>query len=128
MPKQTLQLLDEYLDIHSFTPETPIPQSVFSASVFFIGKTHDELSIVVPKHIQLDSLEVEKNWRALEVLGPLGFSLTGILSNISGVLAAKEISIFVISTFDTDYILIKQDSVENAVNALRAGDYLVIND
>lgn len=128
MAKQTLQLLDEFFNIHSFTPDFQIPNIVFQAKVYFIGKTHDELSIVVPSDIQLDSLEIEKDWRALEVLGPLGFSLTGILSNISGVLAKNDISIFAISTFDTDYILIKNDTVQLAINALRADDYLVIND
>ncbi len=126
MPKQTLQLLSDYFNIHSFTPDTEIPKSVFSASVFFIGKTFDELSIVVPANVELASLEVEKNWRALEVLGPLGFSLTGILSNISGVLASNNISIFAISTFDTDYILIKEESVAMAITALTTNDYLVI--
>ncbi|WNC67154.1 ACT domain-containing protein [Thalassotalea nanhaiensis] len=128
MTKQTLQVLDELFTIHSFTPETEIPSSVFSAKVYFISKTYDELSIVVPEDIQLNSLESESGWRALEVLGPLGFSLTGILSNIAGVLAEKEISIFAISTFDTDYILVKQDTLKKAVNSLRANDYLIIND
>lgn len=128
MAKQTLQLMDEFFNIHSFTPETPVPAEVFSAKVYFIGKTYDELSIVVPSTIQLNSLEIEQNWQALEMLGPLGFSLTGILSNISGVLADQQISIFAISTFDTDYILVKQDNIKRAINVLRANDYLVIND
>lgn len=128
MTKQTLQILDELFTIHSFTPDSTVPTSVFSAKVYFISKTYDELSIVVPENVHLDSLESESNWRALEVLGPLGFSLTGILSNIAGVLAEKEISIFAISTFDTDYILVKQENLKKAVNSLRANDYLIIND
>ncbi len=128
MAKQTLQLLDELFNIHSFTPETSIPTQVFDAKIYFIGKTYDELSIVVPSYIAIDSLEVESDWRALEVMGPLGFSLTGILSNISGVLANNDISIFAISTFDTDYILLKNDNVNKAIRALRENDYLVIND
>lgn len=128
MAKQTLQLLDEFFNIHSFTPETKVPSLVFTANIYFISKTYDELSIVLPSELHIESLEVESNWRALEVLGPLGFSLTGILSNISGVLAAQDISIFAISTFDTDYIFIKDDVVTKAINALRENDYLVIND
>ncbi|TLU61306.1 ACT domain-containing protein [Thalassotalea litorea] len=126
MTKQTLQLLDDVFDIHSFEQDSPIPAPVFSASVFFIAKTYEELSVVVPSSVQLKSQEVESDWRALEVLGPLGFSLTGIMSQISGVLAANHISIFAISTFDTDYILIKQDKVQDAINALRADGYMVI--
>lgn len=127
MAKQTLKLLDIFFDIHSFTPETPVPQQVFAAKVFFIGKTLDELSIVVPQEISLDSLEVEKHWRAFEVLGPLDFSLTGILSNISSVLAEQKISIFAISTFDTDYILVKKDTVDASIAALTANDYAVLS-
>ena len=128
MSKQTLQLLDESFTIHSLTPEMQVPMQIFKASVYFVGKTHDELSIVVPSEVVIDSLEQEDGWRALEVLGPLGFSLTGILSNIAGVLADKKISIFAISTFDTDYILVKQDTLKAAIKALRSDDYLVIND
>lgn len=128
MAKQTLQLLDIFFDIHSFTPQTPVPEQVFSAKVFFIGKTLDELSIVVPQDVKLDSLEVEEDWRAFEVLGPLDFSLTGILSNISSVLAEQKISIFAISTFDTDYILVKKDTVDASIRALKANDYVVLKD
>ncbi|WP_371185361.1 ACT domain-containing protein [Thalassotalea maritima] len=127
MANQTLQVLEQTFSIHSFTPQTALPTQVFSSDVYFIAKTHDELSIVVPSDNTLNSLEQEHDWRALEVLGPLGFSLTGILSNISAVLADQAISIFAISTFDTDYILVKNDTLERAINALRRADYLVIN-
>ncbi|QBY03021.1 ACT domain-containing protein [Thalassotalea sp. HSM 43] len=127
MAKQTLEVLANTFTIHSFTPETKIPEQVLTADVFFIGKTHDELSIVLPTSFELESLEAESDWRALEVLGPLGFSLTGILSDISGVLAKQEISIFAISTFDTDYILVKNHTLANAISALRRAEYLVIN-
>ena len=128
MKKQTLQLMDEMFNIHSLDNDAPVPEQVFKASVYFIGKTHDELSIVVPDYIAIDSLEVELGWNALEVLGPLGFSMTGILSNISAVLAAKQISIFAVSTFDTDYILIKNEAINAAIDALRSNEYRVITD
>lgn len=128
MTKQTLELMEYSFSIHSFSPETKVPESVFDAEVYFIGKTIDELSIVVPEEFKLDSLEVEDDWNALEVLGPLGFSMTGILANISGVLAANQISIFAISTFDTDYILIKKENISLAIDALRHDGYKVIGD
>ena len=128
MTKQTLELMDQSFSIHSFSPEAKVPEAVFDAEVYFIGKTLDELSIVVPEEYQLDSLEVEDDWQALEVLGPLGFSMTGILANISGVLAANQISIFAISTFDTDYILIKKESMSLAIDALRHDGYKVLGD
>lgn len=126
MSKQTLELMKETFTIHSFPPSTEIPKPVYESPVFFISKTYDELSVVCPSDVELDSVEYESGWGALEVLGPLGFSLTGILSNISGVLANEKISIFAISTFETDYILIKQDMMFNAIQSLRKAQYNVL--
>ncbi|WP_199611373.1 ACT domain-containing protein [Flocculibacter collagenilyticus] len=128
MSKQTLELLTETFRIHSLPPGRAVPSCVFESPIFFIGKTFDELSIVCPESIEVDSLESEGGWGALEVLGPLGFSLTGILSNISGVLAAQNISIFAISTFDTDYILVKQVTMSRAISALRKQGYTVLTE
>jgi uncharacterized protein len=126
LPKLTLKLIDGHFAIHSLTPNSKIPENVFSAEIFFIAKTYDEVSIVIPQSIAIESDEVEKNWRALEVIGPLDFSLTGILSNISTVLANEKISIFAISTFDTDYILVKENNVSHAKEALITNHYSVI--
>ena len=103
-----------------------IPPQVFSASIYFIAKTFDEVSIVLPQSVVLDSDEAEPNWQALQVMGPLDFALTGILANIATVLANEKISIFAISTFDTDYILVKKDALNNAINVLNANDYQVV--
>lgn len=127
MSKQTLELMNETFTIHSFPPATDIPKAIYEAPIFFISKTYDELSVVCPSSIELDSLEYETGWGALEVLGPLGFSLTGILSNISGVLADEKISIFAISTFETDYILVKHDAMSQAIESLQKAQYNVLN-
>jgi hypothetical protein len=60
------------------------------------------------------------------VIGPLGFSLTGIMANISGVLANAKISIFAISTYDTDYVLVKEQQIQDAINALKKDGYTVL--
>lgn len=99
---------------------------LFNAPIFFLAKTYDEISIVIPEHIEIDSEEVELGWQAFEVVRPLDFSLTGIMSNISTVLANEKISIFAISTFDTDYILVKSDKFEAAKAALIKQNYQVI--
>jgi len=126
MSKLTLKLLEDSFSIHSLAPNSKIPEQVFSAPIYFIAKTYDEISIVIPDAYEIASDEVEPDWRALEVVGPLGFSLTGILSKISTVLANNEISIFAISTFDTDYILVKNNMISNAIEALRDSDYEII--
>lgn len=125
MPKQTLAVLQQEFTIHSFTPETTPDPSIFQQDIYFIGKTIDELSVVVPSTLSLNSLDQESGWRCLEVMGPLNFSLTGILSGIAGTLASANISIFAISTFDTDYILVKQDSLDKAINVLEKSDYKI---
>lgn len=124
--KLTLQLLSEKFSIHSLPVNSAIPSKVFQASIYFIAKTYEEVSIVIPEEIKIESDDVENNWRALEFIGPLGFSLTGIMSNISTVLANAKISIFAISTFDTDYILIKDDMVNSAIAALESNQYQII--
>lgn len=124
--KLTLQLLSEKFSIHSLPVSSTIPAAVFQAPIFFIAKTYEEISIVLPTETHIDSDDVESGWRALEVVGPLGFNLTGILSNISTILANEKISILAVSTFDTDYILVKERTVKRAVDALSANQHHVI--
>lgn len=126
--KLTLKLLTQSFAIHSLAANSAIPNQVFSAPIYFIAKTADELSLVVPETIKIDSDEVESDWRGFEVVGPLDFSLTGILSRISTVLADEKISIFAISTFDTDYILVKANNVSNAIDALKDNNYQIIHE
>ena len=126
MATLTLKLLDDIFAIHSLPVNSKIPDIVFTARVYFIAKTFEEISIVVPESIIINSDDVEPDWQALEVVGPLGFSLTGILSNIATVLANEEISIFAVSTFDTDYILVKSSKISDAITALRSNNYNVI--
>ena len=118
--------MEETFVIHSLPVNATIPIEIFTSPVYFIAKTYDEISIVVPEEFQISTAEYEPDWRALEVVGPLGFSLTGILSNISSVLADRKISIFAMSTFDTDYILVKNDKIDDAIAALKENNYQVI--
>jgi len=126
MSKQTLQLHSTVLSIHSLDVDADIPAALLKLPLFFISKTQDELSIVCPSSFEIESLDTESDWQALEVVGPLGFSLTGIMANISGVLARAKISIFSISTYDTDYILVKKQTASLALNALKNDGYNVV--
>jgi len=126
MSTLTLKLLEETFAIHSLASDIDIPKAVFDAPIFFIAKTYEETSIVLPQSVNILSDEVEKDWQALEVVGPLDFTLTGILSKISTILADEKISIFAISTFDTDYILVKSKNVSLATAALISNDYQII--
>ncbi|WP_286272684.1 ACT domain-containing protein [Thalassotalea hakodatensis] len=126
MATLTLKRLNNTFTIHSFPANSEIPSEVFKQHMYFIAKTNDEVSVVAPSTLMLLSEDSEPDWQALEVVGPLDFSLTGILSKISTILANKKISIFAISTFDTDYVLVKSNKIDSAITALTNNNYQVI--
>ena len=93
---------------------------------FFIGKTDEEISLVcLTSDAPAQTLEREDRWRGFRIEGVLDFSLIGILSRISGVLAESGIGIFAVSTYNTDYILVKDENFDRAVEALVAVGYVV---
>ncbi len=127
MPKQTLAVLPQDFSIHSMDTDAAIPTSVTASPFFFLGKTPDELSVVVPSDVEVASLDSDDGWRALELIGPLHLSMVGIMAQIGAVLAAAKVSIFVVSTFDTDYFLMKNTKLEDAIKALKDAGYTVTN-
>jgi len=122
----TLQILDGYYTIHRFPADSTLPVEVWESSFLSITKTEDELSIVCDASIVLDTEVNESGWSCIKVLGPLDFALTGILAKLSGVLAEARISIFAISTYDTDYILVQSEKLELAVKVLSKQGYIII--
>ncbi len=124
----TLKLLTSSFDIYRLPATSPLPQQIFTADYYFIGKTQEELSLVVPQAITIESDKVEKDWQALMIVGPLDFSLTGILSKITSKLAEENISIFALSTFDTDFILVKSDKITRAIKVLQKNHYKIIKE
>lgn len=84
-----------------------------------ITKTQDEISVVCKEIFIPEGVKCESGWRIMKVVGPLDFSLIGILSFISTTLANNDISIFALSTYDTDYILVKDEQLEVAKYALQ---------
>lgn len=93
----------------------------------FIGKTDEELSLVcLTEKAPENAYEREDGWRAFRIQGVLDFSLIGILSKISGILAENRIGIFAVSTYNTDYILLKSENLERAVAVLKEAGYDVI--
>ena len=96
-----------------------------SRPLYFIGRTDEELSLVcetadTPKN----TLAREDGWRGFRIEGTLDFSLVGILSKLSGILAEAEIGIFAVSTYNTDYILVKEENLERAIYALSERGYI----
>ena len=123
----TMKLLKEKYGVCSLDKNELIPKWAQSSDFFSITKTCDELSIVCSQDDIPNDIKCEKDWRILKIEGQLDFSLIGILSSISTILAQKGISIFAISTYDTDYILVKNKDIDNAIQALINERYEVID-
>ena len=98
-----------------------------SADIFFIGKTDEELSLVCrTEQVPETTIERDDGWRGFRIQGILDFSLIGILSKLSGILAENRIGIFAVSTYNTDYILVKEENFERALQVLAAEGYRVV--
>lgn len=97
------------------------------AGFYFIGKTDEELSLVCrTEDTPSRTLQREDGWKGFRIQGILDFSLIGILSALSGILARHGIGIFAVSTFNTDYILVKREQFEYALEVLSAEGYTVV--
>jgi uncharacterized protein len=112
--------------IHRLSPESEIPTEVYRSSFYSITRTDDELSIVCPSSLSLASGNSNAGWACLKATGPLDFTLTGVLADISAILEESGISVFVLSTFDTDYFLVKADILERAKEALRNAKHTIV--
>ena len=97
------------------------------ADFYFIGKTDEELSLVCKtEDVPLNATERDEGWRGFRIQGVLDFSMIGILSKLSGILADNRIGIFAVSTYNTDYILVKEENFERALEALASRGYTVV--
>lgn len=94
---------------------------------FFLAKTDEECSIVcAAERIPASVIEVERSWRAFRIEGQLDFSLIGVISKLSSFLAEQQISVFVVSTFNTDYFLVKSHQLEMTMETLKSNGYQLI--
>ncbi len=97
----------------------------FSSDFFFAGKTDEEISLVCKTEDAPEkTAEREDGWRCFRIEGQLDFSLTGILSRISAVLADAGIGIFAVSTYNTDYVLVKARDLDRSVSSLKEAGYV----
>lgn len=98
-----------------------------SADFYFIAKTDEELSLVCrTEDVPESTLEREDGWKGFRIQGVLDFSLIGILSKLSGILADEGIGIFAVSTYNTDYILVKEENCDRALSVLSQAGYEVV--
>jgi hypothetical protein len=125
--RPVLRLLDNEFTIHRFPPDAPVPSSVFEGSFYWLGRTDEELSIVCDSSIRLVGGVKNAGWSCFQALGPIELSAFGVLAGMATVLASARISILALSTFDTDYFLVKTGKLQQAVLALVEAGYDVQN-
>jgi hypothetical protein len=112
-------------------PDAPVPDWATRSKFFSITRTEDELSIIVPEYglPDLGSLKIliQGGWRILKVHGPLPFSMLGVIEALAGPLAQAGVSIFSLSTYDTDYILVQDTDLAKARQALSDAGHTILD-
>jgi hypothetical protein len=128
MHKLWLTLLDGTFAVCRLPADAPVPGWTSRGHFLSITRTHDELSIVCLQEAVPEDVPSEPGWRALRAEGPLAFSMVGVLASLLNPLAEAGISVFVLSTFNTDYLLVKEETLEQAIHELeRAGHRIVVS-
>ncbi|MDR3259491.1 MAG: ACT domain-containing protein [Fusobacteriaceae bacterium] len=120
-----LKLLEDEYSVYKVSNQEFFTKNIFSTKFISITKTEDEVSIVASSNFFKDFDKFEDGWKILKIEGILDFNLIGILSKISNILANEKIAIFVISTYNTDYIMIKKENIEKAITILTENKYQI---
>jgi hypothetical protein len=120
-----LHLLPQKFSVCRMAPGAALPQWATRGAMFSITRTAHELSVVCESKFVPGNVKSEKGWRCLELQGPFPFEMTGVLASVLEPLAAATISIFALSTFDTDCVMVKEKSLGNALKVLRAAGHFV---
>jgi hypothetical protein len=115
----TLHLLPEKFSVCRLVANARIPQWAQRGAVFSITRTADELSIVCESKYVPSDVKSEKGFRCFKLQGPFPFEMTGVLASVLQPLAKVCVSIFAISTYDTDYVMVKEKELAKAIAALR---------
>lgn len=124
-PQLQLMVLPGRLAICRLDRDAEVPAWAWKGSLRSITYTPNELSIICDETGVPDGVECEKGWRAISSQGPLGFVLTGLIDALAEPLAVAGISIFALSTYFTDYILVKESELPIALLALRRAGHVV---
>jgi len=119
-PPLTLEVLPGLLAVCRLSATQPVPEWVLRLPFWSMTRTEEETSIVVPEALASPAWKQETGFRALKVRGPLDFGLIGVLARLTVALASANVSLFALSTFDTDYVLVRDTDLQRAVAALQA--------
>jgi uncharacterized protein len=127
VPKRTLELslLSETFAICRLAPDAAVPEWATQGQFFSITRTIDELSVIAEMALVPQRLRTAVSWRVMKVHGPFEFAEVGVLASLVEPLAAASVSVFTISTFDTDYLLVQSSQLRDAVAGLRSAAHTV---
>jgi hypothetical protein len=117
--------LDELYAIVRLHPDAGLPDWVEGGHFWSVTRSDSELSVVCREEDVPEDASAERGWCALEVAGPLDFSLTGVVASLVSPLADAAVPIFVLSTFDTDYLLVREPDLPRAAEALRGAGHTI---
>ncbi|SDG32570.1 hypothetical protein SAMN05216553_107140 [Lentzea fradiae] len=128
MKRLIVDVLPGEYAVTRLAPDAQVPAGLFGLTGVLVSvtRTPDEVSVIAPSSFPLGGDSTEKGWRLLTVRGPLEFTLTGIMAALAGELAAAGVSLFALSTYDTDHLLVKQSDLDRAVVALRAAGHELV--
>lgn len=118
----TFKLLPGTYSLCRLDPHESVPKWVFLSGFYTISKSKKELSIICEKYLVPDDVQSDTGWRLLYIDGTLDLSLTGITAQFSAPLAKAGINLCVVATYDTDYLMLKTEKLEHAIEALRKAD------
>lgn len=121
----TLSTVDELFAIARLEPGDDVPAWAFAGPFASVTRTRDELSVVCPERDVPAGVLFEGGWRCLGVVGQLDFTLAGVIASLSAPLASAGVPIFVVSTYDSDYLLVKEERLGRAREALIAAGHTV---
>jgi len=120
----TLDVLPGGYAICRMSADAALPWWTAGGTFASITRSSSELSIVCASDAVPAEVQAQRGYRGLAVRGPLGFSLVGVMATLAGVLAAASVSIFVVSTYDTDYLFVRETDFDRATAALRAAGHV----
>lgn len=106
--------------IHRLASDAEIPDAVLKEPFYAVLRSDAELSLVCSASIDIRAQQTSSGWACLKVAGPLDFNMTGIIASLSTALSDASIPVFVVSSFDTDYLLVNGENLDKALEALRA--------
>lgn len=123
----TLSMVEGLYAILKLSIEAAIPTWATSGAFFSVTRAEEELSLVVGDPVVPREINASRGWRMFKVHGPFAFNETGVLAALANPLARVCVGIFVISTFDTDYLLVQQEDIPVAVEALEHAGHRILD-